>query len=75
MAKVLVASVVVALMVAVAGATPSRASAGVGGSPGARGAGDNAAGYRFGLTASITDGTSNTIVTPRKAGGGQQDYP
>jgi hypothetical protein len=71
MKKMLVALVAVALVVAVAGATPPRASAGFGSSPGA--------GYGFGLPASITDGTSNTIVTPgsfllsRKAGGGPKE--
>jgi hypothetical protein len=72
MKKALVALVVVALVVAGTGALPPRASAGFGSSPGA--------GYGFGRTAGITDGTSNTIVTPadsllsRKAGGGPQDY-
>jgi len=60
------------LLGAVAGATPPRVSAGFGSSPGA--------GHGFGPTVSITDGTSNTIVTPgsfvlsRKAGGGPQEY-
>ncbi|MGH2588692.1 MAG: hypothetical protein ACRDJE_27520, partial [Dehalococcoidia bacterium] len=69
--KVLVALAAVALVVAVAGATPRQASAGFSTSPGP--------GHGFGRTANITDGTSNTIVTPgglllqRKAGGGPQE--
>jgi hypothetical protein len=70
--KVLFALLAAMLVAAFAGAIPQQASAGFGSSPGAR--------YGFGPTVSITDGTSNTIVTPgsllmsRKAGGGPQEY-
>lgn len=56
MKKMLVALGVVVLMGAVAEAVPQWVSAGFGSSPGA--------GHGYRSTAGVTDGTSNTIVTP-----------
>ena len=69
---VLFVSLAAVLLAADAGVMPQQASAGFGSSPGA--------GHSRGLTAGITDGTSNTIVTPgglllrRKAGEGPKEY-
>jgi hypothetical protein len=68
---VLLAAVLVA---AVAAATPPQASAGFSTSPRVPGTGDGVDGHRFGPTESVTDGTSNTIVTLRKAGGGPREH-
>jgi hypothetical protein len=69
----LVVLLAAALVAAVAAATPPHASAGFSTSPRVPGTGDGLTGFGLGPSASITDGTSNTLVTPRKAGGGPQE--
>jgi hypothetical protein len=70
--KVLFVSLAAVLLTTFVAAMPRQVSAAVDSSPGAE--------PGRGLTAGITDGTSNTIVTPggslrsRKAGGGPQEY-